>query len=148
MIWVFNISEGSCWQRSWKHRWSEKAYYISFICTFHNIFHLYHHASVIFFCKMYLYIHTYTLTGHFIRHTLFVRVGPPFTFKTALILHCIDSTRCWKHSSEILVHIDIIQHHAIAEDLSAAHPWYESPDPPHPKRAHTIEIWWLWRPFE
>ncbi len=45
VIWVFNISEGSCWQRSWKHRWSEKAYYISFICTFHNIFHLYHHDS-------------------------------------------------------------------------------------------------------
>ncbi len=36
------------------------------------------------------------------------RVGPPFSFRTALILHGIDSTRCWKHSSEILVHIDMI----------------------------------------
>ncbi len=36
------------------------------------------------------------------------RVGPAFAFRTALILHCIDSTRFWKHSSEILVHIDMI----------------------------------------
>ncbi len=36
------------------------------------------------------------------------RVGPSFVFRTVLIHHGIDSTRCWKHSSEILVHIDII----------------------------------------
>ncbi len=36
------------------------------------------------------------------------RIGPPFAFRTALILRGIDSTRCWKHSSEILVHIDMI----------------------------------------
>ncbi len=36
------------------------------------------------------------------------RVGPTFSFRTALILHGIDSTRYWKHSSEILVHIDMI----------------------------------------
>ncbi len=36
------------------------------------------------------------------------RVGSSFAFGTALILHGIDSTRCWKHSSEILVHIDMI----------------------------------------
>ncbi len=36
------------------------------------------------------------------------RVGSSFSFRTALILRGIDSTRCWKHSSEILVYIDMI----------------------------------------
>ncbi len=36
------------------------------------------------------------------------RVGPPFAFRTALILCGIDSKRCWKHSSEILVRIVMI----------------------------------------
>jgi len=30
-------------------------------------------------------------------------------FRAALILYGIGSTRCWKHFSEILVHIDIMQ---------------------------------------
>ncbi len=50
----------------------------------------------------------YTLTGHFIRCTLLVPGWTPFSFRTALILCCIDSSRCWKHSSEILVLIDMI----------------------------------------
>ncbi len=33
----------------------------------------------------------YTLTGHFIKYTWLV---PGWTFRTALILHGIDSTRC------------------------------------------------------
>ncbi len=49
-----------------------------------------------------------TLTGHFIRYTFLVLGWTPFAFRTALILRGIDSTRCWKHSSEILVHIDMI----------------------------------------
>ncbi len=40
------------------------------------------------------------------------QVWPTFAFRTALILHGIDSTRCWKHSSEILVHIDMITSHS------------------------------------
>ncbi len=52
-------------------------------------------------------VEVYTLTGHFIRYTLLVPGWTPFAFRTALILD-IDSTRCWKHSSEILVHIDMI----------------------------------------
>ncbi len=35
-------------------------------------------------------------------------MDPLFAFRTALILRGIDSTRCWNHSSEILVHIDMI----------------------------------------
>ncbi len=63
--------------------------------------------------KKYLHIYIlYTLTGHFIRYTLLVPVGPPFAIKTALILRGIDSTRCWKHSSEILVYIDMIASHS------------------------------------
>ncbi len=44
------------------------------------------------------------------RHNIYIYTltGPPFAFSTALILGGIDSTRCWKHSSEILVHIDMI----------------------------------------
>ncbi len=58
---------------------------------------------------IHIYKYIYTLPGHFIRYTLLVLgVGPPFAFRTALILCGIDLTRCWKHSSEILVHIDII----------------------------------------
>lgn len=38
--------------------------------------------------------------------------------RTALNLHDINSTRCWKQSSEILVHID----HTVAADLLAVHP--------------------------
>ncbi len=52
-----------------------------------------------------LYIHSLvTLLGTPCQY----RVGPPFAFRTALILRGIDSTRCWKHSSEILFHIDMI----------------------------------------
>ncbi len=51
---------------------------------------------------------TNTLTGHFIRCTLLVPGWTPFAFRTALNLHGIDSTSCWKHSSEILVRIDMI----------------------------------------
>lgn len=39
------------------------------------------------------------------RYTSLVKVWP---FRTALILHKTLWTRCWKHSSEILVHIDVI----------------------------------------
>ncbi len=50
----------------------------------------------------------YTLTGHFIRYTLLVPGWTPFCLQNCLIFHGIDSIRCWKHSSEILVHIDMI----------------------------------------
>ncbi len=45
---------------------------------------------------------------HFIRYTLLVPGWTPFSFRTVLILRGIDSTRCWKHYSEILVHIVMI----------------------------------------
>ncbi len=52
-----------------------------------------------------MYIHSLaTLLGT----PCWYRVGPPFSFRTALIIHVIDSTRCWKHSSEILVYIVMI----------------------------------------
>ncbi len=41
-------------------------------------------------------------------HLTSTRLDPPFAFRTALILCGIDLTRCWKHSSEILVHIYMI----------------------------------------
>lgn len=40
-----------------------------------------------------------------------------FTFRSALIICDKDSSRCWNHSLEILVHNDIWQHHTVASDL-------------------------------
>ncbi len=51
-----------------------------------------------------LYIHIHWC----IRYTLLVPGWTPFVFRTVLILCGIDSTRCWKHSSEMLVHIVMI----------------------------------------
>ena len=53
----------------------------------------------------------YTVTSHFIRYTLLAMGWTHFVFRTALIFHGIDSTRCWNYSSEILVHIEIILLH-------------------------------------
>ncbi len=59
--------------------------------------------------SQYIYTHSLaTLLGT----PCFYQVGPPFVFRSALILRGIDSTRCWKHSSEILVHIDMIASHS------------------------------------
>ncbi len=49
---------------------------------------------------------------HFIRDTLLVPGWTLFAFRTALILRGIDSTRCWKHSWKILVHIDMRASHS------------------------------------
>ncbi len=86
----------------------------------------------------------YTLTGHFIRYTLLVPVWTTFAFRTALILRGIDSTMCWKHSSEMLVHIDRIASHSCCRFSDC-----ESPVPPHPKGALldwnlvTVEAVWV-----
>ncbi len=61
-----------------------------------------------FFAPLYIY----TLTGHFIRYTCWYWVGPRFSFRTVLILRGIDSTRCWKHSSDVLLHIVMIASHS------------------------------------
>ncbi len=50
----------------------------------------------------------YAFTGHFIRYTLLVPGWTPFCLQNCLDSSCIDSTMCWKYSSEILVHIDMI----------------------------------------
>ncbi len=45
-------------------------------------------------------------------------IGPRFAFRTALILCGVDSTRCWKHSSDILVHIGMIASHSCCRFVS------------------------------
>ncbi len=64
--------------------------------------------GVLTFVRYCVYIYIYTLTCHFIRYILLVPGWTPFVFRTALILRLIDSTRCWKHFSEMLLHIDMI----------------------------------------
>ncbi len=71
--------------------------------------HTHTHTYTYTYVHTHIYIYIYTLTGSFIRYTLLVPGWTPFAFRTALILRGIDSTRCWKHSSEILVHIDMIE---------------------------------------
>ncbi len=53
---------------------------------------------------VYIFIHIYI--------HLLVPCWTPFVFRSVLILRGIDSTRCWKHSSEILVHIVMIASHS------------------------------------
>ncbi len=57
------------------------------------------------FC-VYIYIHT--LTGHFIRYTLLVQGWTPFCLQNCLNSLWLGFNECWKHSSEILVCIDMI----------------------------------------
>ncbi len=65
------------------------------------------------FHKRYAYMSLkYTLTGHFIGYTLLVLGWTHFCLQNCLILGGIDSTSVWKHSSEILVHIDMIVSHS------------------------------------
>lgn len=46
---------------------------------------------------------------------------PPFAFRTTLILHAIYSKRCWKHSSEIFIHIDTIASQIHYMNLAVPH---------------------------
>ncbi len=85
----------------------------------------------------------------FIKYTLLVPGWTHFAFRTALILHSIDSTRCWIHSSEIWVHID--RHDSIMQLLQICRLHIHDANLPFhhiPKVLYWIEIWWLWRPFE
>lgn len=75
-----------------------------------------------------------TLTGRFVTYWLLVPVGPPFAFRSMLILQN-RFKRCWKLSSESLVHIDIITSHNLPFHLI-------------PKVLYWIELWWLWKSFE
>ncbi len=54
----------------------------------------------------------YTHWPLYLVHLASTRVGSLFAFKNALILRGIVSTRCWKRSSDILVHIDMIVSHS------------------------------------
>ncbi len=64
---------------------------------------IYVSVHVCVYIYIYIYIYTHTLL------CIYTNIcGPPLAFRTVLILRGIDSTRCWKHSSEILVHIDMI----------------------------------------
>ncbi len=136
-------------------------FYISYICVFcsfyfifHFLFLLYRWISIqngLFYNVWFIYT-VYTLTGHFIRYTLLVVGWTPFSFRTALILRGIDSTRCWKQSSEILVHIDMIASRSCCRFVACTTNIFmerEYPVPPHPKGALldwdlvTVETIWV-----
>ncbi len=74
--------------------------------------------KILYICCLFLWqIYIYTHT-HGIGTPCLYRVGPLFAFRAALILRGIDSTRCWKHSSEIWVHIDMIASHSCCRFVS------------------------------
>ncbi len=73
---------------------------IFFVCYCYYHHHHHHH-------NRYYYDFVYC-NNVFVCETLCAISGPPFAFRIASILHDIASTRFWKHSSVILVHIDTI----------------------------------------
>ncbi len=94
---------------------------------------------------IYTHIHTHTLTGHFFRHTLLV---PGWTL--FCLQNCLNSS-CHRFNEVLetfLRDFGPYLHDSIGY-LSAAHPWYESPVPPHPKDALldldlvTVEAIWV-----
>lgn len=70
----------------------------------------------------------FTLISHIIRYMLLV-LG---WIRAVLILHYIDSSWCWKQSSETVFHIDLTASH----DFVTCHPWHDFPIPSHPKGDH------------
>ncbi len=95
---------------------------------------------------MFIYIYIHTLTSHFIRYTLLVPDWILFCLQ-----NCLNSS--WHRFNKVLETVlrdfGPYWHHAVAADLSAAHPWCESPVPPHPKGALldwdlvTVEAIWV-----
>lgn len=70
---------------------------------------------------------------------------PSFSFRTAIILCGTDSTRCWKHSSDILVHFDTTVSHIYRRLFGCTSMMRFNH---FPKVLCWIVIWWLWGPFE
>uniref|UniRef100_A0A3Q4G495 Si:ch211-120k19.1 n=1 Tax=Neolamprologus brichardi TaxID=32507 RepID=A0A3Q4G495_NEOBR len=60
--------------------------------------------------------------------------------------HSVNSTRCWKHFSDILVHIDTIPSHMLQIFQLLIH--NESPIPLHPKGGHLSNLSWPRNQFE
>lgn len=96
----------------------------------------------------------YTVPSHFIRYTFIVMCCAPFAFWTVLIPWGTDLTRCWERSSEVLIHMDMINH-TVAADLLAKDLWRSML--PMKQISHSItpqryssrlELCLLWKPFE
>ncbi len=92
---------------------------------------------------------THTLTGNFIRYTLLVPGWTPLCLQ-----NCLNSS--WHRSNKVLEtffrDFGLYWHDSITQLLQiflAAHPWCESPVPPHPKAALldwdlvTVEAIWV-----
>lgn len=60
-------------------------------------------------CLLIYLLNTYTVISHFLKYASLITNGlnPCFAFRTTLILSGRDSTRCWKHSLQIFVHVDL-----------------------------------------
>ncbi len=122
--------------------------YIYIYIYIYTYTYTYIHYILSIYIYIYINIHIYTLTGHFIRYTLLVPGLTHFAFRTALSLRGIDSTRFWKHSSEILVHINMIASRSCCRFVGLHIHDANLPFHHIPKVLYWIEIWWLWRPFE
>ncbi len=69
------------------------------------------HLTVLIYIYIYIYIYTHTHTHWPLYWVHLASTGlDPFCLQNCL--RGIDSTRCWRHSSEILVHIDMIASHS------------------------------------
>jgi len=75
-------------------------------------------------------------------------VGHFFAFWTALIFHGIDSTKCWKHSLELLVHIDIIPSCSCWRFVSSTSIMRISHSTTYQRCSIAFGIWRLWSPFQ
>lgn len=84
-----------------------------------------------------------TLTRHFIRYNLLV----PFWFRAASILCGTDLKWCWDHSSENLVHIDIIASRSCSRFVNCTFImkilFHRNPN-----LLYWIVIWWQKRSFK
>ncbi len=83
-----------------------------YLTVFIYIFNTHIHTHTHTYIYIHIYTHTHTHCPLYYVHLASNRAGPTFAFRSALILHGIYSTRCRKHSSEILVHIDMISSHS------------------------------------
>ncbi len=96
---------------------------------------------------IYIYILHYT-HWPLIRYTLLVPGWTPFCLQNCLNSSWHRFNKVLKHSSEVLVHIDMIASRSCCRFVGCTSMMRISRSTTSQKVLYWIEIWWLWRPFE